>query len=175
MSTKRAKNKAASEKKKAQLKLNYKKKKAGKQCDSGPIISDDASPPVESAAAAVANVAVPVFMPADFRFNLGDSVETRPDSRPGVRGYHGETFVGTVLALDYKLRLVTIKSCFNGRTHPVVHESHVYPVPKSINGRDGFQLTRAVVANPNAQFQRELDKRDRRIFQQDNKTKRVNQ
>jgi hypothetical protein len=69
-------------------------------------------------------------MPADFRFNLGDSVETRPDSRPGVRGYHGETFVGTVLALDYKLRLVTIKSGFDGHKHPAVHESRVYPVPK---------------------------------------------
>ena len=99
MLKKREKDKSASEKMKAQLKLNYQKKKAGNQSGSGPIIPDDASPPVESAAAAVANVAVPVFMPAEFRFNLGDSVETRPDSRPGVRGYHGETFVGTVLAL----------------------------------------------------------------------------
>ena len=103
MSKKREKDKAARERIKAQSKINYQKKKAENQSDSGPMIYDDASPPVESAAAAVANVAVPVFMPADFRFNLGDSVETRPDSRPGVRGYHGETFVGTVLALDYKM------------------------------------------------------------------------
>ena len=103
MSKKREKDKTARLKKNAELKLAREQKKAEKQSGSGPIIPDDASPPVESAAAAVANVTAPVFMPADFRFNLGDSVETRPDSRPGVRGYHGETFVGTVLALDYKM------------------------------------------------------------------------
>ena len=76
MSKKRAKDKAASEKMKAQLKINYKKKKAEKQSGSGPIIPDDPSPPVVLAAAAVLNVAAPVFIPAEFRFKLGDSVET---------------------------------------------------------------------------------------------------
>ncbi len=67
--------------------INYQKKKAEKQSGSGQIIPDDPSPPVVLAAAAVLNVAAPVFIPAEFRFKLGDSVETWPDSQPGVRGY----------------------------------------------------------------------------------------
>ena len=76
MSLKRAKDKAASEKMKAQLKLNNQKRKAEKQSGSGPIIPDDPSPPVVPCAAAVPNVAAPVLIPAEFRFKLGDSVET---------------------------------------------------------------------------------------------------
>ena len=111
----------------------------------------------------VDNVAPPAFI---FRFKLGDSVETRPDTQPGVRGYHGESFVGSVAALDYTTRFVTIKSCHNGHMHPAVHENRVYPVSRAINGND-FRFTRAVDANPSVQFQRELDKKDRRISKQE--------
>jgi hypothetical protein len=55
---------------KAQFKLNYQKKKAEKQSSSGEIIPDDPSPP-----AAVPIVAASAFIPTEFRFKLGDSVE----------------------------------------------------------------------------------------------------
>ena len=158
MSLKRAKDKAASEKMKVQFKLNYQKKKAEKQSSSGEIIPDDPSPPVVFAAA-VPIVAAPVFLPAaNFRFKLGDSVETRPDSQPGVRGYHGESFSGSVAALDYTTRLVTIKSCHDGHMHPAVHENRVYPVSRAINGI-GMQDTRAATANPDIHLQRELEQK----------------
>ena len=118
MSLKRAKDKAASEEIKAQLKRNYQKKKAEKQSSSGEIIPDDYSPPVVFAAAVPIVVAPAAFIPTEFRFKLGDSVETRPDSQPGVRGYHGESFCGSVAALDYTTRLVVIKSCHDGHMHP---------------------------------------------------------
>ena len=107
-------------------------------------------------AAVAPNVAAPVFLPAtNFRFKLGDSVETRPDSQPGVQGYHGESFSGSVAALDYTTRLVTIKSCHDGHMHPAVHENRVYPVSRAINGI-GMQDTRAATANPDVHLQREL-------------------
>ena len=75
MSKKRAKDKAASEKMKAQLKINYKKKKAEKQSGSGPIIPDDPSPPVVLCAAAVPIVAAPVFViPAPHLFCISGVV-----------------------------------------------------------------------------------------------------
>jgi len=148
----------ASEKMKAQLKLNYQKKKAEKLSGSGEIIPDDPSPPVMLAAVAP-YVAPPVFLPAaNFRFKLGDSVETRPDSQPGVRGYHGESFCGSVAALDYTTRLVVIKSCHDGHMHPAVHENRVYPVSRAINGI-GMQDTRAATANPDVHLQRELEQK----------------
>ena len=159
MSKKRKKDKAASLKKNATLKLAREQKKADNQSCSGKIIPDGPSPPVVPADDDVDNVAPPAFI---FRFKLGDSVETRPDTQPGVRGYHGESFVGSVAALDYTTRFVTIKSCYNGHMHPAVHENRVYPVSRAINGND-FRFTRAVDANPSLQFQRELDKKDRRI------------
>jgi hypothetical protein len=164
MSVKRAKEKAASERIKAQLKLNYQKKKLEKQSGSGEIIPDD--PPAPAVfAAAVPIVAAPAFVPAAFRFKLGDSVETRPVSGPGVKANLGESFVGTVAALDCKTRLVTIKSCFNGRMCPAVHEEFVEHVARAINGID-FRFTRAVAADPNLHFQRELDKKNRKIVKQ---------
>ena len=57
MSQKRAKDEAASEKMKAQLKINYYNNKAEKQSGSGPIFSDGPSPSGELCAAAVPNVA----------------------------------------------------------------------------------------------------------------------
>jgi len=84
MSLKRAKDKAASEKMNAQLKLNRQKKKAEKQSGSGEIIPDDPSPPVVFASA-VPIVVAPAFIPTEFRFKLGDCVETRPETQLGVR------------------------------------------------------------------------------------------
>jgi hypothetical protein len=164
VSLKRAKDKAASENKKAQLKLNYQKKKSEKQSGSGEIIPDDPPAPVVFAAA-VPIVAAPAFVPAAFRFKLGDCVETPPVSGPGVRAYLGESFVGTVAALDYTTRLVTIKSCFGGHICPAVHEEFVEHVTRAINGID-FRFTRAAAANPNVHFQRELDKKDRKNCKQ---------
>ena len=123
-SQKRTKDKAASLKKNAAKKLAREQEKADNQSGSGKIIPDDPSPPdvpadddVDNVAPPdddVDNVAPPAFI---FRFKLGDSVETRPDTQPGVRGYHGESFVGSVAALDYTTRFVTIKSCYNGHMH----------------------------------------------------------
>jgi len=110
-------------------------------------------------------VAAPAFVPAAFRFKLGDSVETRPVSGPGVRANLGESFVGTVAALDCETCLVTIKSCFGGHMCPAVHEEFVEHVARAINGID-FRFTRAVAADPNVHFQRELDKKDRKICKQ---------
>ena len=159
VSQKRVNDKAASEKKNATLKLAREQKKAEKLSGSGEIIPDDPSPPVMLAAVAP-NVAAPVFLPAAaiFRFKLGDSVETRPDSQPGVRGYHGESFCGSVAALDYTTRLVIIKSCHDGHMHPAVHENRVYPVSRAINGI-GMQDTRAATANPDVHLQRELEQK----------------
>ncbi len=150
MSTKRAKDKAASVKKNAELKLAREKKKAEKQSGSGKIIPDDPFPPVVLAAAAVSIVAAPALIPAAFRFKLGVSVETRPVSGPDVRAYLGESFVGTVAALDCTTRLVTIKSCFGGHVCPAVHEEFVEHVVRAINGID-FRFTRAA-ADPIVQF-----------------------
>ena len=80
----------------SQLKINYKKKKAQKQSNSGEIILDDPSAPVVFAAADVTNVSSTPNIPLQFRFKLGDAVETRPDTSLGVRGYHGESFVGVL-------------------------------------------------------------------------------
>ena len=90
MAAKRKADKAASEKKNAQLRLNYQKKKAEEQSGSGKIVPDDSPAPVLLAAAALPIVAAPAFIERPFRFKLGDSVETQPDTNPGLRGYHGE-------------------------------------------------------------------------------------
>ena len=42
----------------------------------------------------------------------------------------------------------------------------LYPVSRVINGND-FRFARTVAANPSVQFQRELDKKDRRISKQE--------
>ena len=54
---------------------------------------------------------VPASIPTQFRFKIGDAVQTQPDTRPNVRANRGEFFIGTVDAIDYTTRLVTINLC----------------------------------------------------------------
>ena len=155
MAEKRAEAKAANEVEMARLKLKNQLKRAVVKVLDVEIIP--VHPPIPAPAAAQDDVN-PERCYFEWKFKVGDYVHTYADTQQNVRGNRGECFRGTVAAMDYNTRLVTIKSLFTGRMHPAIHESSVFVDSKSVNGND-CRDTRAATADPDIHLQRELDQK----------------
>ena len=144
--------------------LNQRKKAAVEAAKANTVLVLPPSP----VAAAAQDIGISERSYFEWRFKVGDSVFTDPDTRPNVRGNQGEAFNGTVAEIDPKTCFVTIKSCHSNRLHPAIHESRVFVSCKSVNGND-CRDTRAASANSDVHLQRELEQAKMEIVRNKNK------
>ena len=103
-------------------------------------------------------------------FDVGSLVFTDPETCPGVRGNHGERFVGVVTQIDEQGK-VTMRSTQSNRILPLVPENRVRLMAKSMSSDDVY--TRGFTSDPeskrNERLKSKIEVRDNTLARKQDK------